>query len=176
MSEMVTPYVRIHEWGATPRSLIKNWRKIQKEALRDGGVFWHGTFLPIHFTREAYQRYGFMPRMGEGGTASKNFKRSYTGRKLRKWGHTNPLVWSGISRRLATARRPNGVRATAQYCRIPIPAPALNFRPKGGRINLRREVLAIIQPEVDAVARIAQRSTTARIKRIRHTETITVSG
>lgn len=143
--------VTIRERGATPRHLRKAMTAAKRKGWLAAGVWWHTECRPKHFTRKAYQIYGYTPRMGEGGTATKIFKRSYTGRKLKKFGHTNPMVWSGVSERLTRAR---DVRATAKGVRIVMNAPALNFRPKGGRINLRAELQTLTHSEVMHAARI----------------------
>ncbi len=114
--------------GVALRELGQAFKAGYQRAL----VHWHEKYRPLHFTRVAYLRYGYLKRAGEKLTPqSKPWKRSYTGRK---WAagprlvgehHTNPLVWSGRSRTLAAIR---DVRATSKGGRCAIHARALNWK------------------------------------------------
>jgi hypothetical protein len=65
-------------------------------------------------------------RQGERGTGTKFFKKSYTGRKLHKWGHTRPLEWSGVTRARASVL---DVKATSKGGKLITHVNVLNFHP-----------------------------------------------
>ena len=105
----------LHVWFAfTGITAPKNKRAINaviKQTNEDLLWQWHTKYLPKHFTRAAYREYGYMPRQGEPGYPfldSKGrkigFKKSYTGRKLAKYGHTNPFVYTGRTMAMALNR------------------------------------------------------------------------
>jgi len=164
--------ITIRERGATPRGMGKIMREATKAGYEAAGIWWHNECRPKHFTREAYQLYQYTPRQGESGTGTKIFKKSYTGRKLKKFGHTNPLVYTGVSERLTRAR---DVRATSKGVRIVMSAPALNFRPKGGRINMVNELRErFTGREVSMVAKIVDRVIDNKLKTANETSTRTL--
>ncbi len=88
----------------------RTWRDILVSAWQSVGVFWHTKILPKHFTREGAREYGYKPR-------SKN----YMIRKARKFGHQEPLVWSGELHRQARMWR--DVRAASSGARVVIHGP-----------------------------------------------------
>lgn len=165
--------ITLRERGATPRHM----GKIMREAIRVGylnaGVWWHKECRPKHFTREGYQLYQYTPRQGEANTGTKIFKKSYTGRKLKKFGHTNPMVYTGVSERLTRVR---DVRANSKGCKIVMPAFALNFRPKGGRINMVNELRErFTGREVATIAKIIDRVIDNKLKTANETSTRTIT-
>src|SRR5687767_8112515 len=106
--------VAIRKQGATPGVLAKQLYDIQRGCFGKIGNYWHQTHLPEHFKNSAKSRYPevYKPRRRERDNEHpKGFHRSYTGKKLRRFGHTLPLVFTGESRRLAQIR---DVRATSK--------------------------------------------------------------
>jgi hypothetical protein len=104
------------------------------------------------FTKEHGRKAGYAKRKGEeSGLDTKAFFRSYTGRKLRKWHHTNPLQWSGETRR--NVRHAN-IYTTSKGARVAYAgARKLNFRPRGGSINMAQEFRKLLPDEIDRLAR-----------------------
>ena len=105
----------LHVWLAfTGITAPKNKRALNaviKKTNEDLLWHWHTKYLPKHFTRAAYREYGYMPRQGEPGYPFVDkkgrkigFKKSYTGKKLREKGHTNPYVYSGQMMATALSR------------------------------------------------------------------------
>lgn len=137
------------------------------EAIKEGNFAvaesWVTKRLPKHFTREAYDLYGYLPRMGEPGTPYTKWKGTYTGRKLKEKGHTLPGVWSGESE--SRAKHPRIV-ATSKGVRVYINAPALNLRPKDGRIDLREEVVKTTFQEADELFALHADVTTRALQRL----------
>ena len=118
--------INIIEKGATPGIIKKLWNKLARECWIAMGEHWHREMRAKHFTHRGASEYGYDKRQGEGRSpGDKGFLRTYTGRKLRRFGHTYPLVWSGASRTLSAIR---DVRATRDGSRVVMNTPTLNFR------------------------------------------------
>lgn len=89
------------------------------KALEEVGAYWHSTFLPLHFTYEANRKYvagniasthpipfaGYMLRAGDVREGHSGWKRTYTARKLRKFGHKRPLAYTGEAQKQALGGR-----------------------------------------------------------------------
>ena len=131
--------------GATPKMARREFNRIVKEAWGELGVLWHRKMRPKHFTKAGAQEYGYTPRKGEGGNIGrKGFAKSYTGRKLRRFGHARPLEYSGETKALTRVR---DVRATSKGARVVMRANKLNFRNPHSRINMRREMTTVSKKE-----------------------------
>lgn len=127
----------------------------QQQALLEVGKTWQRDMVPEHFKVSGARLYGYTPRSGEQYPyGSREFRRSYTGRKKRMFGHTNPLVWSGRSRTLAQHGQ---IRATAKLCTVKVPAPALNFRNPRSKIDMRTEVLKVVESELKTLGAAASK-------------------
>lgn len=76
------------EYEGHPRDKMAALKAGTKEGLEKAVEYWHKHFAPRHFRPEAYQLYGYAKR------TEKHEKR-----KRRKFGHNNPLWFTGASRR-----------------------------------------------------------------------------
>lgn len=134
----------------------RGWKTIRREAYREAGRAWHRKFAAKHFTHPGAKKYGYTPRSGqEHAFGSNAFSRSYTGQKWRKKRHTNPLVWSGETKRLVlTNWRIQSHRNGAAT--VIMNAPGLNLRNPKSTINMREEMERITQDEVHYSAGRAQ--------------------
>ena len=123
--------ITITEQGATPGILKKLWNQLTKQCWTELGTYWHAHLREKHFTHAGATEYAYDKRQGEHLLRSwdKGFSRTYTYRKLQRFGHTYPLVWSGASRTLTKIRN---IQATRDGVRVVMNAPTLNFR-KGNR-------------------------------------------
>ena len=98
MTSLIT--ITVRDRGATPRGMKRVFNNAQKEAWRDVAWRFHEQYRDKRFTSEHAAEAGYMKRKGELiPRNSKAFRQSYTGRKLRIHGHTNPLEFSGATRR-----------------------------------------------------------------------------
>jgi hypothetical protein len=150
--------------GAHPLKKREWNSQVIRPVLEHMGSFWHQKFLRKHFTAEGGREYGYMKRKGEGmPRGSKRWRRSYTGRKFARFGHTRPLVFSGVSERLS---RVVDVRATAKRARVVLPR-GFNRRHAKSRIRMRDEVTAVSQQEEQVLSNQADRKVTERLDRIR---------
>ncbi|QDV81429.1 hypothetical protein [Planctomycetes bacterium TBK1r] len=69
-------------------------------SYRETGDHFHEKMKDRRFTQEHARLAGFLPRAGElESRTSDVFKKSYTARKLRMFGHTDPLVYTGKTKR-----------------------------------------------------------------------------
>lgn len=133
--------ITFREQGPTPRGMARHLRRVEKMMWQNLGEFWHKTMRPKHFTHAGAREYGYRPRKGERGNPHpKGFARSYTGRKLKKFGHTLPMVFTGESRSLTGIR---DVRATSKGTRVVMRARGLNRRNRHSNINMREEMTRI---------------------------------
>lgn len=135
--------VNITYAGAVGRILRREWNGILKNAWAAVGRYWHTMYRPKHFTHAGATEYGYEKR-----------KSRYERRKLRRYGHTYPLVFSGMSRNLARLQdvRPyatGGNSPTGKSgVRIVLHSPGLNRRPKTGTINMRDEMTRVSRREM----------------------------
>lgn len=135
-------------------------RSHMREALGAMGRAWHREFLPLHFEESAFDRYGYYMRRGMGqDKEGKAYRRSYTYRKLQKYGHQRPLVLTGetlaLSRMLklvVTAK--SAERASA---RVILPV-GLNRKNKFSRIAMRDEVTRITAEEARYLHDVGRRA------------------
>lgn len=129
------------------------WNKKLTEVFRAVGRYWHEHFLPKHFTEAGAREYGYFARKGERlPPGSKAYRRSYTGRKERRFGHTLPLVHSGLSRSLARLLK---LRVSSKGGRVLLPTGFNRKHPKS-RIVMRDEITRISTGERDVLLHVAQ--------------------
>jgi len=156
--------IKVRERGATPGILKRELNKLKKVAFAAAGIHWHQEIRPKHFTSAGAGEYGYAARKGERGNAGGyGFKRSYTGRKLTAYGHTDPLVLTGESQGRTKMR---DVRPTSKKVRIVLHAPALNFHPG--------EMEAVSQRDAAAMVKCYERALNAAIKQVRATKSKTI--
>ncbi|MEN0109099.1 MAG: hypothetical protein AAF805_00100 [Planctomycetota bacterium] len=124
---------------------------------------WIRAFLPIHFLKRAYARYGYTPRQGDPGSG-RRFAGSYQGNKLLRFGRTLPLVYTGRGRAEALSSR----RATATRRRASaiVPARVYNLRNPASRVDMRKELTTVAAVEQAQLNADAQRKTDAEINRL----------
>lgn len=159
--------ISVHYRGAHPLRR-RDWNtEVAEPVFRDAGEYWHDQFRAKHFTAEGAAEYGYYRRKGEGlPRNSKAWRRSYTGRKHARFGHTRPLVYTGEGERLSRVR---DVRANSRRVRVILPNK-FNFRHPKSRINMREEVTRVSQREEQELIARADRQVHARLARIRAAE------
>jgi hypothetical protein len=141
-------------YNFTPETMIGKMSEAVKEGLRSALLWWHTKRLPVHFTRAAYDLYGYQPRVPPrrrgGGTGPQKL----------------PLVDTGALRKEVTSRsyisatgtRQSGFRATIRMS-TPLSTRGrdyVNMRPHGWAHTLRDEVLMLRHDEVEKMAAILQ--------------------
>lgn len=160
------PVAELAREAGVPRSIFRQERR---EALRTMAETWNARYRDLHFAGDARRRYGYLPRKGEDlPHGSKAFRRSYTGQKLRRFGHVLPLVFSGQSRTLARLAR---VTATSDRARVILPVPGLNRRNPISQIDMRDEATRITEEERSVLTRGLDKDLGRRLRLIRATRT-----
>lgn len=144
------------------------YNEVKKEVFLDVGRMWHERFRPLHFTEAGKARYGYFLRKGEGMVkGSKAYKRSYTGRKERLFGHTKPLVFSTEGERLS---RLEDVRATSNMGKVILPRK-FNFKHPKSRINMREELTRVTAGETRELIEFADLRLASRLRQLPPTTT-----
>lgn len=78
---MIRGVIFIKGGGKALADALPEW---MRAALAHALIFWHGEHFPRHFESQAAGRYHYQRR-----------KRSYEIRKQKRFGHSNPLVFTG---------------------------------------------------------------------------------
>lgn len=142
-------------FAGLPKRVFNN---MKKDGMAAGMIWWHRYFRANHFTNKGAREYGYAKRQGEPGrpapTRNGKQKRSYTAEKVRRYGHSRPLVKTGRSEKLARIR---DVRATSKGAKAVIHARTLNFRRPGSAINMRKEMTKITPQEARVMIRVARK-------------------
>jgi hypothetical protein len=109
------------------------------------GEYWHQTILPKHFTREGDREYGYAPRT-----------RAYMIRKARKFGHQDPLVFSGELKR--EAFRICDVRNTSKGAKVVLHVPAYTTQTgrRNSGPNKEMELMDISVGDADRLAKFME--------------------
>jgi len=158
---------RIKYHGAMPgtRRFAAFLNRAKRGAWSDAGLFWHKKLRPKHFTNRGATEYGYQPREGERNRPGRaGFKRSYTGRKLRQFGHTRPLEYTGHSRAL-TRLRDVRTLTKGRGVRVVLHSPGYNRRATGSSIRMAAELTTISEREANQIVRLWNRSLERRLKR-----------
>lgn len=139
---------KIRDRGHTPRGMKRTHNVAAKLAWYDTALFFHTEFRDARFTEEHAREAGYARRKGElipRGT--KAFRNSYTGRKLRMFGHTRPLEFSGETRRKVRAA---SITSTAKSGKAAYRgASKFNFRHPKSKIRMSEEFTRITQREAE---------------------------
>lgn len=131
---------------------------IARNVASELGDFWYDNYLERHFDPKWAKQYAaenpgaYEPRQGEDmPSGSKGFWRTYTGRKVRKYKHRNPLQWTGNARHFLEMRNRKDVRATGGTARLRIlvGAPSFNFRNPNSEVDMRKDITAVLKSEVE---------------------------
>lgn len=158
----------IKERGPTPRGLARERRKAQKQAWLETGKEFHSRLMPKRFTLEGAAELGYTKRKGElMPRGSRGYRRSYTGRKERRFGHRLPMVYSGESRALARIR---DVRATGNGARVVIHARKLNLRHPKSRVRMAQEIRRVSSAEAKLIGRWYDGRLDTQLNQINHSD------
>jgi hypothetical protein len=162
----------------SPNLTQRGLNDLVREAWKATGLYWWQHFLPKHFTHEGAQEYGYLPRSGEAGTpGASHFWTSYSGRKQKKFGHTDPLVLSGELRRESQSHVKIDATASSgrSECRVVFSGPQYaNYlsphgaaaRPQGMAINIREELTHISEAEALELTKIHDANVQAGLDRL----------
>lgn len=143
--------ITITERGMVPRKMRKIYTASSKLAWKSVAEYFHDKMRPKRFTHQHAREAGYQKRKGEEyAFGTKEFWSSYTGTKWKKYKHTNPLQYSGRTKRLVKLA---SISSTSSGGKAAYPgANTLNFRPKGGTINMAEEFRRKTPKEMFALA------------------------
>lgn len=140
----------------TYRRPKRGMRKAHAEAMQkanmEGAKEWREKLFPIHFTPEAVARYGYESRTVK-----------YQARKFRRFGHTNPLEYTGAAKAFIM----NGYTIDASTGRavVNMPSPRVfNLSQQIGHPNLRAEALRTVERDLEVIAKAAFKTYLAKMK------------
>lgn len=156
--------------GPTPGVLAKQMRGLLKDGFETIGSEWHRRMRPKHFSRAGAREYRYTPRVGEPGSGRRKAG-SYTQEKENAFGHSRPLEFSGLSKRLVSVK---DVRANSKGGRVFMNAPAFNFKNRFSKINMRAEMTTVSIGERDELVGIYDLSLDRGINAITTTTTKTI--
>jgi len=153
--------------GLTARMLNNTAREVAEQV----GLFWHRNYLDKHFTRSGAREYGYEPRSGEKGSG-RRFQGSYMERKWKKYGHGNPLEFSGESHQwLKFPRIKTSATGGIAKMRIMLGAPNFNRFGSGthtnSKVDLAHDITAVLPSEINAMAEFARDEFIRRYKSLR---------
>lgn len=126
--------VKVTGYANLPKSRLN---AALKAAMRTLGVYWQSNILPEKWQPHAQAKYHLAGR-----------SRQYQRAKMKKYGHTRPLEFTGEGRRLALSPETRSrIRSTRDRVTIPLPSK-FNWRPRGGHIKLGDELRRVTNEEL----------------------------
>lgn len=148
--------ITVRERGPVPRGMRKAFNAASKRAWADVGVYFHEHLREARFTEEHARAVGYTRRRGEAmPRGTKAFRRSYTGRKLQRFGHTRPLEFTGDTRR---AMRTATLAPTSKGVKVRYPgARAFNFRHPQSQVRMNEEFRRLTHAETMLLAEVYDR-------------------
>jgi hypothetical protein len=142
---MVPVKYTIKDRGATPRGMRKAMNASTKQSWFDAGLFFHDQLRDKRFTHAHATKAGYADR-------SRNYER----RKLKQKGHTNPLQYSGTTRR---AIRTASITSTSKTASVRYPgARVFNFRNPKSQANMVVEFTTVLADEANQIAQVFDKS------------------
>ena len=152
--------------GTSMQLMQREKNNLMRSTFTDLGVWFHDNLMEKRFTPEGARELQYAARSP-----------SYQRRKKRQFGHNDPLVWSGRSKR--STLQIQDVRTTATRnkveARVVIHAPALNFKNPRSRVHPRKEVVRISTRESVTLTGKTEEFFTARANALSETRTIEAS-
>ena len=144
---MEIPRIEIRERGKAPRRLATAYGQASRNAWRETGNWYHDNLRPKRFTVAHGKAAGYKPRKGdELPWGTKAFWRSYVGRKVRKFKHRDPLVFTGTSKRRSQMRT---VVAQRNVAKLRYSVQAFNYHP-----YMQSEFRRILPVEAQQLGRV----------------------
>lgn len=131
---------KVQDRGATPRGMARRINGMKKVAWAGAAELFHTQMRDKRFTQAHARAAGYANR-----------SLAYQRRKRKKWGHNNPLQWSGRTRRDVRMAR---ISSTSNSARVAYSgARVLNFRNPKSQTNPAKEFATITQREANEIAR-----------------------
>ena len=132
--------IKIKERGAVPRKLRKVYTRGSKVAWFEAGKHFHADMRDERFTEEHARKARYVKRSDK-----------YTRYKEKKFGHRNPLEFSGQTRRLVRTSR---ISSTSKGSKVRYPgARKFNFRNPNSPIHMQKEFRRLTADEKRRLAK-----------------------
>lgn len=121
--------VKIETRGPVGRNFLPLFRAASKRAWNETGKEFASNHIDKRFTAAWGREANYSPRSGQNlPPGTKGFFNTYFGRKIRQFGHGDPFVWSGETRRNARAVF---VSSSGNGATVRLPAATrINYHPK----------------------------------------------
>ncbi len=147
---------------AGPDATAKEFRRAIKPSLKEAVELWHQDITPLHFHPSAFFRY-----KGPDTYQPRNFR--YNQRKYKRFGHRNPLQYSGQLKR--EVLRESRVSGTAKSATLVMRGPKYLFQFKlgGDDHDKAKELTAVHPQELKRLSDFVVKRVGERIKRLRIT-------
>ncbi len=146
-------FFEINEIGPTPGVSKRNMNKILKGVWTVGVQWWHAKIRPKHFTQAGADEYRY-----------RDPSIKYQLRKLRKFGHERPMVFTGRGEKMAATGR---ITANKNRGRVIMDAPVFNFKPLGYDKPLREQLLRISPDDLTVLTRIMKKKFLSSVKSLK---------
>ena len=162
---MVAIRALVIEKRNTPRLLLKQHNDNARRSYQEiGGMFLRDMVL-VRFTAAHAQEAGYVKRKGELlPPGSKAFKRSYSGKKFKRFGHMRPLEFSGDTKR--EIKQGAHVKVTKNGARVVFPAARkFNLRHPTSQIRMNEEFRSITTREAQTLGQAFDRTYNTLINR-----------
>lgn len=138
----------------SPRAVAAEFRRGLRDELAAVAVQWHRQFMPQHFRAGAEGKYGMKPRSAR-----------YTIRKARKFGHRNPLEFTGMLK--AMVRQQVRVTGSSKRARLTMNGPRYlyAYRKDYGQADKAAELTATTAEEWAELGRFLEQRMDVHIRR-----------
>lgn len=145
--------------GKTPKGMRKAFEKARELANKAMGEVWFNEILPKHFERDAIVKYFYQPRTAK-----------YTHRKKRKFGHENPLVYTGQAK--AVLMSGYTIKSSPRRVEVKLKSPrAFNLSTAAHMPNMKKEVSRIIEEDLVSMAKAAHEVYKTEIEKSKQSQT-----
>lgn len=148
---MIPLTINVKDRGSVPRRFGKVHTHASRRSWRAAAWNFHEHRRDLRFSAEHGKAAGYSPRKGEqAGLSGKDFWRSYTGKKMRIYGHRRPLEFTGETRK---AVRTATITFTSKSARVKYPGAAkLNFRHPKSQVRAADEFRRLIPSDASSMA------------------------
>ena len=144
----------------SPRAIARRMAEMTMLGFRESLEWWHAEVAPKHFEPQAVYLYNYQHRSIK-----------HTNRKMRKYGHRNPLEFSGTTKRSMLGSMM--LRSTKRWTEARMPVPRYFFmRPSARHPDKPAEATRLRDSEVENMARMTGRAVRRELANRREREEV----
>lgn len=155
----------------------RHLRRMLRTAHQQTGRWFASQMLPLRFTSQGGRKLGYAKRHGEAGAmrGTRQWRRTYVARKMRQYGHREPMVFTGQSKfqsKLST------LSATFKGWTVKIRAPRIARRKpsKKSPVDPREEITRVADSEWKQLIRLFQNVLMRQLNGFRRKRRVRISG